>query len=648
MGWFSRKSPGMRIGNPASLTAAGVRVHQRDAQVMRRLLQPWQTRALSYYDMVGEIKYAANYVGHAMSLLTLIPAQIQDDGEVTPTTNQAVVDALGRIQDPGGGKGQRNGLQQQYGKLMFLTGETYLLVSNDPFTGLEQWEVLSTDELRVMDGVIMRYRAPSLMIQDYHEVKDDEFFPIDDDSAVAYRLWRRSPRWSALADSSMAGVLLLVEELILLTAVVRARARSRQAGNGILWIDDRLSQTPLEPLGDEDPLNDIFMQDLTEAMVASIEDEGSAAAVVPLIMRVPVPDNMSLKDMVYHQQLVDPVQLYPETGLREECIRRIAIGLDLPAEILTGMGDLTHWNAWQVDESTWKAHLQPMAEQLCSDLTQAYLRPFLRDSGVKDWQTYCIDYDASAIINHPDRGAAADSAYDRGTLSDDTYRKAKGFDDNDAPSQQEKNTWLGVKLRDSGLAVYGTPALKAGEELETAPGVIEVPASPAPGSAGGETTFPVRGPGGAAEAPKGKPQQPLNGEVVGSASASAAVTIAAQLAVYRARELAGAKLRSLAKKDPDALALIDGVRANLVAATLGVDRVKALTNQQPAQLVDGTRGMIEEALRSCHVTDAAMVELFVSNVELHAARTLFEERPVSLSASLTNRVAASANGKETA
>jgi hypothetical protein len=616
---------------------------------MRRLIQPWQTRALSYYDMVGEIKYAANYVGHAMSLLTLLPAQIQPDGEIKPTTNQNVVDALARIQDPGGGKGQRNGLQQQYGKLMFLTGEAYLLVSNDPFTGLEQWEVLSTDELRVMDGVIMRYRAPSIMIQNYHEVKDEDFFPVDDDSAVAYRLWKRSPRWSALADSSMAGVLLLVEELVLLTAVVRARARSRQAGNGILWIDDALSQTPLEPLGDEDPLNDIFLQDLTDAMTASIENEGSASAVVPLIMRVPVPENKSLKDLVYHMELVDPVQLYPETGLREECIRRIAIGLDLPAEILTGMGDLTHWNAWQVDESTWKAHLQPMAQQLVSDLTQSYLRPYLSDMGVADWQTYCIDYDASAIINHPDRGAAADEAFDRGTISDDTYRKSKGFDDADAPSPEERNVYLGIKLRDPGLAVYGTPSLRPGSELEIAPGVLETPdTGGADGGSGGVTSAPVRGPGGSAsETTKGKPPQPISGEVIGSA-ATAAVSIAAELAVYRARELAGSKLRSLAKKDPDALALIDGVRANLVAATLGADRVKTLTKQQPAQLVAGARGMIEEALRSCHVTDTAMVELFVSNVELHASRTLFETLPAPVSASLTNRVAAAANGKVTA
>jgi hypothetical protein len=49
-------------------------------------------------------------------------------------------------------------------------------------------------------------------------------------AAVAYRLWRRHPRYSMLADSTMQGVLDLCEELVLLTQAVRARARSRLAG----------------------------------------------------------------------------------------------------------------------------------------------------------------------------------------------------------------------------------------------------------------------------------------------------------------------------------------------------------------------------------------------------------------------------------
>lgn len=611
---------------------------------MRRLIQPWQTRALSYYDMIGEIKFATNFIGHAMSLLDLFPAQIGEDGSVEQTDEPVVVQALARIQDPGGGVGMRSGLQEQYGKLMFLTGEVYMLVSNDPYSGLEQWEMLSVNELRVMDGVLMRYRAPSILVQNYTEVKDDDFFPLDDSDAVPYRLWKRSPLFSGLADSSMAGVLLICDELLKLTAVIRARVTSRLASSGILFLDEALSQTPLEAAGDEDPLTDILMQDLIEAAESAIANEGSASAIMPVIMRVPVPDGKKIQDMVYHLELVDPVQFYPETGLREECIRRIGIGLDLPAEIITGMGDMTHWNAWLTDEQVWKAHLQPMATQLVGDLTTSYLRPYLRNLGVENWQSYCIDFDASKIINRPDRSTAALNLYEQRIVGKQTVREANGFDEADAMTQEELNESLGVAVRDASLALYGIPILRQGGELEIGPGDLEVPSAPLPGAPAEETQAPIKGPGGASsETTKDKPPQPVPGEVLGSGEIDPnRFNVITELCVLRLRELAGAKIKNHAKKDPDVLVLIARVRAGMIAHTLGPDTVKRLTGQTEAQLVSGGQNLIEEAMEMLGVTDPATVELVVSNVERHAAKTLYDERPAPLPAPLVNRIAAAA------
>ena len=84
--------------------------------------------------------------------------------------------------------------------------------------------------------------------QSLHIDRDEEgaWVPVDDRTAVGYRLWQRHPRFSMLADSTMMGVLELCEELLLLTQSVRARARSRLAGSGILLIDERISPPPLE------------------------------------------------------------------------------------------------------------------------------------------------------------------------------------------------------------------------------------------------------------------------------------------------------------------------------------------------------------------------------------------------------------------
>jgi hypothetical protein len=616
----------LRVRAPENaLTAAGTKIRQRDADSMRRLIQPWQARAFSYYDLLGEIKYASQFYSRALSKLELYAAERTDDGEIVPTENEVARAYLERIQDPGGG---RSGLLGAYGRLMFLVGEGYLFITAQDDED-EQWEMLSTDELRATGGGYVRYKAPSLLAEEYHVPADDEYEPVDAKTAVAYRIWKRHPRFTALADSPMQGVLEIAEELVILTQAVRARARSRLAGSGILLIPDEISQPPLEPVGDEDPEEDMFLKDLTDHIIAPISDEGSAAAVAPLLIR----GKAEYLKEIRHLQLIDPTQFYPETGLRRECIDRLAMGLDMPAEILTGMAAVNHWGSWMIDEQSWKTHLQPVAQQFVDDVGGAYYRPALREAGVTDWRRHLIAYDASAVINHPDRTKDAKDLHNLGALSDAALRESAGFDDTDAPTEKERNRWIGVRVRDPGLAVYGIPTLRSGSELEPAPGEIEAP--PAPGG-GTETVTPGIS---SAEAVKGAPPAPgeTPGAVVGSSNGQqvARVLGAADAALYRAREAAGNRLRSLAKRDPESAKLLDGVKVSQVAATLGPDRVRALGAPTDQDLVAGVRDLIEETLR-LHGLDQDAAGRVAEQVERHAARTLYEQQPPPLPATFTN------------
>lgn len=623
MAVFPRRRPRYRTGNPdrlskrLSLTAAGQKVDHRQAQDLRRLIQPWQSRAFAYYDLLGEIKYAASFYSRALSQLTLYAAERDENGDIVATENEVVKAAVERIQDPGGG---RTTLLANYGRLMFLAGEAYLLVTVDA-DGIERWEMLSTDELRIQEGIYTRYKAPSLAATEYREVSDDDFEPMDVKQAVAYRIWQRHPRYSALADSTMQGVLDLAEELVLLTRAVRARARSRLAGSGILFISEDFSTAPLEPEGDEDPNADPFLVDLTRAMMSPISDEGTSSAVVPLIVRGPID---AIKDGIKHVQIIDPTQLYPETGLRYECVKRIAIGLDMPPAELLGIESATHWSAWLIDEQSWKAHLQPKAQQFVDDISSAYLRPFLREQGVKDWQRYCIAYDATAIINHPDRGKDAKDAYDRRAIGKEALRTALAFNETDAQTEAERAESVGIATRDSSLAWFGTPAPRGGA-VETAPGVVEqsVPGDGTSGAATGAEVEP--GPPPAKDAPSDE-------SIIG---ALAQLQGAIDLSVLRAREVAGARLKSLAKKDSELLELISGCRSGLVAAKLGRDGVKRLGVTE-LDLVSSGRELTIDALRMFRVTDAEKVRLIVERVEAHAARTLYDESPRPMPRSFTN------------
>jgi hypothetical protein len=623
-GTRSLTAAGSRSGAEKSLVAAGFRVTHQDTDKLRRLIQPWQSRAFTYYDRLGEIKYASQFYARMLAPLRLYVAKKDENGdyvEIDPGQDEVAQSALDRIQDPGGG---RESLLSSYGRLMFLTGECYLFCTLDEDTGLEQWEMLSTDELRIQSGAYIRYRSPSLMAEEFREASDDDWEPVDDEHAIAYRLWKRHPRYSELADSTMMGVLDLCEELLLLTLAVRARARSRLAGSGVLLIADEISYAPLEAVPDEDPDEDPLLRDLKDAMITPIQDEGAASAVVPLVIRAPLE---TIKDGFRHVQIVDPTQLYPETGLRRECIERIAIGLDMPPEILLGMSDANHWTVWMIDEQTWKAHGQPIANQLVNDLNSAYFLPQLRDDGLTDWDQYAIQYDAAAIINHPDRFADAQKAYDRRAIGKAALRDAGGFDEDDAPTDDELKEMIGIAVRDGSLALFGIPSVKAGG-IEVEPGEVVSPAGDASGDAPAAKSGAEVEPGPPAEgAPKTTEAEEAG--LVGSLRA-AQIAGAADLALLRAREAAGNRLRSLAKRDPDLHALLEDMPARDIAAYLGPDRVRALGVADPRELVNSGTSLVVDALALWRIGDAATVLLIAEQVEQHAARTLFEERPTPL------------------
>lgn len=628
-----RQQPQLRLGRPSkvraeknALTAAGFRISQRDADTMRRLIQPWQQRAFTYYDSLGEIKYAAQFYSRAMSSLRLYIGEVDENDDIVETKNEDVKAYLTRIQDPGGG---RSGLLSAYGRLIFLVGEAQLFVSMNRETEMEQWEMLSTDELRTTGSGYSRYKAPSLMAEDFKPTSDDgedAYEPIDDDTAVAYRLWKRHPRYSMLADSTMQGVLDLCEELMLLTQAVRARARSRLAGAGLLLIPEEVSPKPPEPVGDEDPLEDIFLEDFTEAMTSPITDEGSAEAVVPLIVR----GQAEHLDKIRHIQIVDPTQLYPETGLRRECIERIAIGLDMPPEVLLGISDANHWTAWMIDEQTWKGHLQPLAKQLVDDLTAAYLRPSMKADGVEDWEKYSIAYDATDIINHPDRAKDAKDLWDREAISDEALRTAAGFEESDAPDEEEWRRRVGVKIRDGSMATYGIPSLKPGG-IEPAEGDIVTADS---GSSSAEV---VKGP--PQEQPAPPSAAPLPETVLGSLNGHNASRVlgASDLALLRAREAAGNRVRNLSKRDPDMAKAVEGVRAGRVCVVLGQQRVRALGIQSELELVRTAHDIILDAFRVYDLDDEITARL-VDLIEQHAALTLYAEQPLPLPTTYTNYV----------
>jgi hypothetical protein len=196
---------------------------------------------------------------------------------------------------------------------------------------------------------------------------------------------------------------------------------------------------------------DTFMRVLAEGMLTPIEDPSSPAAMVPIVVTAP-DESIDKAKLVHFWSNLDEQSM----PLRAEAIRRFALGMDLPPEELLGMSSNTgtgggtsngvsHWGAWQIEESAIKMHVEPMLQLVVNALTVGYLRPLLEgDSDTRAPEF--IHYDTSALRLRPDRSKEASELYDRGELSAEAMRRENGFSEEDAPDDKAFKFWLLKKV----------------------------------------------------------------------------------------------------------------------------------------------------------------------------------------------------------
>jgi len=588
----------------SALVASARRIEAEAAQKKRTDTSGdvWQREAYRYYDEIGEIRYAARFIGNALSKLRLyvavqpdahsepvpVTATDEDGQPVAPPVEAAAAEqALLRIQSPEGGLPE---IQREWGINDFVVGESYLVGwMNPPHPGaepVERWDIVSIDELVAAPdgrGWALRF-APG--------DTGDKLIPLGPDAFVL-RIWQRHPRFSSVADSPLRAVLDLCDELQILSKMIRATALSRIPA-GILLVPSEGSDGPADVNDGENAGNanlDPLSADLLEHFSAGIRQDlvGSAAQVVPFLLRGDR-DDLAAVELIEFKREIDKVA----GEQRKELIGRIANGLDVPPEILLGMADVNHWTAWQVDEQTYSAHVEPRAILLVQALTLGYLRPVLEAMGVQDADRYMVWFDPSALVTHPDRGAAADDAHDRLVISDEAYRRTKGFADSDAPDEDER--LRRVAERNPGDAA--APPLVVDEAVGGQPGAVQP--GPPPG-----------GPPAAPDALPAAAVPPMAAQALLAASPNELaelgrrlaeldrslrnrLLIAADAAMRRALERAGAKLRTKAKAAgglaADAVASVTNLE---VAATLGPSLIAAVDVTED-ELVEGAFDDLQE------------------------------------------------------
>ena len=403
--------------------------------------------AWNYRDSIGELRYAINFLANSASRMRLFvgveplsgdidqqPVRLSEGGHDIP--DQFASEASQALNDLAANEGSRRTIMKNISTNISVTGECFVMGRVDPETAKETWTIRSLDELVLTDEKYKLREIPSGPQGIIPEIE------LDPKLTTISRVWLPHPRFGLLADSSMRAMLSDNESLLIMRRMIRSDSRSR-LGRGLLLIPDELSiKVPTDD--NEDPEADPFMGALAQAMMEPISDEGVASAVVPIVVRGPAE---ALKEL----RRVDLSMPYEKAAAetREELVGIIATSFDLPKEVIMGIVDLNHWSAWNVDDNTFRHHIEPHVIDLCDALTGGYFHPRLLANGVPSEYVnrLVIWYDPTELVTHPDQTSDALKLHENLALSDAALLRIAGFSEDDAPSKQEIQVRLLEKMR---------------------------------------------------------------------------------------------------------------------------------------------------------------------------------------------------------
>lgn len=418
-GIFGRRKPRHRYASH-QIAIPGA---QESIKHLSTKTKDWQEKILKLADIVPEVMSGYSFVHNTMDRVTL-EIERYDRAE-----NQWVRETIPEI------RGIERRLNQSYrmgrtAALTHLVEEAYILIEReiDQATGESrfEFETLSPKEVKSKGNIV--------------EILDDcgdkeKWEPLPNDATIV-RVYTPDPRKRGEAGGPHKALVSLLETMAIELLRDQADAVSVLAGNGILLI-------PTEILPDESDDLDVpptpgsrrgFEDDLENSMTSTIADRTKGEAVVPIVLYGP---GENLKD-VRHVIPTRSETPADSKARMDGYITRYARDIDLPPQVILGLGDANHWSDWKVDENTWAYHLEPRAQRIADALYAGLVGPIIRNLGFDDTQ-YRLVPNSSGAVAKQDQSRSAEVAYRVGAITPESYVEAIGLDTNDLRDDAEEN-----------------------------------------------------------------------------------------------------------------------------------------------------------------------------------------------------------------
>lgn len=548
--------PPVPAPTPPALTAAVARISMDGAawRTWKVGDRAWQRDAWRLYDITGQLRFVANWAGNSVSRCRLYVAELDAAGKPAGEVDDPDIAALAA--GPLGRGPSKYEALRLAGINLYVGGECYLIAEAEGADdGSDLWYVVSGRQIKRQNDRITIKRS-QLYGGGSHIYRDG----VD----LILRCWTPHPVDTDEPDSPARSAIPDLREIEAIRKREFAELDSRLSGAGLLPVPEGVDF----PRGDGDPPGMAgFAQMLMRTMATSLADRASAEAMVPIVFTVPGEYVDKIKPVHFWSEL--SAQLLP---MRQEAVRSLAQSLDVPPEVLLGLGSANHWSAWAISEEAITTQIEPLLSRIAACLTTGYLVGALEEMGVEPGR-YVYAFDTAPLTTRPNRSSDALNYHERGLLSDEAARVAGAWGDEDKPDERERLRRMAERIVIANPAALADPLIRAlvgldGMEpaaVETGDGPTALPPSPDP----------VRDP---ESPPEPTPQT----------EQSAVLAAVANLSVRRALALAGSRLISHRQRDrwPDTPRYDLHTRHGLVDRGRADDILRGAWDDLPAAAAD--------------------------------------------------------------
>jgi hypothetical protein len=382
---------------------------------------PWQAKAWRFYGApdgtIGQPRMNQGAIGEVRFVMGWIAQQIgRIDWHVTIDGKELTADESKELMKKVANKESTINIATN----LIVAGElNYLGVSQEKLeklTGDPKWEALAgpllpgdEDAKWIVMSVIDGLRREAL-----------------GEAELNLRAIWPHPAKQTMPDPPLRSVIDVLEEIEQVQDLAFSQNRSRIAQMGILTVANEFDLAV--PGGD-------FGARLEEAINSPIQDPRNTSA-APILLRGPFElMTGALSNGARAVQWTKPGSEGFDERLDDKMkflIQRLAWGFPVAPEILLGMTSTNRAVAFQIEESTYRSHVEPIAD-LVGRVYAGALRMILKE----DAKEVQVDPDATELLARRHSVADAKDAYDRGLVSGEWVRRVLGVKEDDKATPED-------------------------------------------------------------------------------------------------------------------------------------------------------------------------------------------------------------------